>query len=124
MSAEVVAVQASERHEFSKDPRRSIVLDEGLGVRGDSHYGVTVQHLSRIAVDASQPNLRQVHLIPIEVLEVLEGAGYEVAPGELGENITMSGLDLLALPVGTRLSIGTATVTGLFTRAATATSCA
>lgn len=111
MSAEVVAVQSSAHHEFSKDPHDSIMLDEGLGVRGDAHYGVTVQHLSRVAADASQPNLRQVHLMPIEVLEGLESAGYEVGPGELGENITTSGVDLLDLPVGTRLSIGRATVT-------------
>lgn len=111
MSAEVIAVQASEGHEFSKVPRFSIVLDEGLGVRGDAHYGVTVQHLSRVATDPSQPNLRQVHLMPAEVLEGLTDAGYEVAPGELGENITTSGIELLNLPVGTRLAIGEATVT-------------
>ncbi len=111
MSAEVIAVQASRGHEFSKQPRASIVLDEGLGVRGDAHYGVTVQHLFRVAADPSSPNLRQVHLMPSEILEGLQDAGYEVAPGELGENITTSGVELLDLPVGTRLAIGEATVT-------------
>lgn len=115
MPAAVIAVLVSSVHGFSKDACDQIVLDEGLGVRGDAHYGVTVQHRSRVAVDPSQPNLRQVHLIPVEVLETVREAGYDVQPGDLGENITTQGIDLRGLPVGSRLSIGDAsvTVTGL-----------
>lgn len=82
---------------------------------GDAHAGATVQHRSRVAADPSQPNLRQVHLIHGELFDTLRTAGYEVGPGDLGENITTQGVDLLGLPVGARLRIGEAvvTVTGL-----------
>ena len=111
----VTAVHARAVHTFSKDSQPVITLHEGLGVVGDAHYGATVQHRSRVAADPSQPNLRQVHLIPAELFERVAEAGYTVAPGELGENITTRGVDLLSLPVGTRLTIGSAvvTVTGL-----------
>jgi MOSC domain-containing protein YiiM len=111
----VVAVHASLAHSFSKDSKAVITLREGLGVVGDAHYGAAVQHRSRIAADPSQPNLRQVHLIHAELLDRLAAAGFAVAPGELGENITTRGVDLVSLPVGARLVIGQAvvTVTGL-----------
>lgn len=101
---------------MSKPVRSSIRLIEGLGVEGDAHAGKTVKHRSRAARDPNQPNLRQVHLVHAELLEELRGAGFEVWPGRIGENITTSGLDLLNLPTGTRLHIGDAaivSVTGL-----------
>lgn len=111
----VVAVQASATHSFSKAAVEAIELHEGLGVAGDAHYGATVQHRSRVRADPSQPNLRQVHLIHAELFDALAATGHHVAPGELGENITTRGINLLDLPVGTRLTIGDAviTVTGL-----------
>jgi MOSC domain-containing protein YiiM len=112
----VVAVSRSSVHEFSKPVEDSIELLAGLGVRDDAHAGVTVQHRSRVAVDPTQPNLRQVHLIHAELHDELRSRGFDVAPGQLGENITVRGLDLLALPRGTRLHIGTEAiveVTGL-----------
>ncbi|HJQ03971.1 MAG TPA: MOSC domain-containing protein [Nocardioides sp.] len=113
--AEVVAVHRHASHAFSKTSHDEIRLLEGLGVEGDAHLGVTVQHRSRVARDPSQPNLRQVHLIHGELLDDLAAAGFEVAPGQLGENVTTRGVDLLGLPVGTRLRLGEAvvTVTGL-----------
>ncbi|WP_405591886.1 MOSC domain-containing protein [Streptomyces sp. NBC_01190] len=102
----VVAVSRDARHRFSKPTRDSITLLTGLGVEGDAHLGVTVQHRSRVARDPSQPNLRQVHLIHAELFDELRAAGYEIAPGDLGENVTTRGLDLLGLPVGTRLRLG------------------
>lgn len=115
MTATVVAVQASELHTFSKRSLPEITLVEGIGVEGDAHSGVTVKHRSRVAANPSQPNLRQVHLIHSELLIELAAAGFAVSPGELGENITTVGVELLALPVGTRLLIGSAvlTLTGL-----------
>ncbi|MEN5074154.1 MOSC domain-containing protein [Isoptericola cucumis] len=111
----VVSVHVSPDHGFSKPPVDRIVLVEGVGVEGDAHAGVTVQHRSRVAVDPSQPNLRQVHLIQAELFDELRAAGHDVGPGDLGENVTTRGLDLLALPVGARLAVGGAvvTVTGL-----------
>lgn len=115
MPGEVVAVHASSTHSFSKPPVASIELVEGLGVRGDAHSGVTVKHRSRVAADPNQPNLRQVHLIQAELFDTVGAVGFRVGPGDLGENITTRGVDLIALPVGTRLTIGEAvvTITGL-----------
>jgi len=113
--ASVVSVHRHEAHSFSKPAVDEIKLIEGIGVSGDAHAGTTVKHRSRVAKDPSAPNLRQVHLIHQELFELVATAGYTVAPGELGENITTQGLELLNLPVGTRLRIGVAvlTVTGL-----------
>lgn len=112
---EVVGVHVDRRHAFSKASVEAITLLEGRGVEGDAHCGVTVQHRSRARFDPSQPNLRQVHLIHAELLDHLADRGYTVRPGDLGENITTRGLDLLGLPVGARLTIGDAVVavTGL-----------
>jgi MOSC domain-containing protein YiiM len=111
----VVAVAASPRHTFSKLLCDEVDLHEGLGVAGDAHYGTTVQHRSRVRADPSQPNLRQVHLLHAELFDLLARHGHRVQAGDLGENVTTRGLDLLALPVGTRLGLGDAvvTITGL-----------
>lgn len=106
----VLAVSSDPSHAFSKQNRSSIRLLEGLGVEGDAHAGKTVQHRSRVRVDPSQPNLRQVHLIHSELHEALRQEGFDVSAGQMGENITTRGLDLLALPTGTRLFIGKAAV--------------
>jgi MOSC domain-containing protein YiiM len=102
----VVAVATSPRHIFSKALESSIRLVTGLGVAGDAHAGHTVKHRSRVAVDPSQPNLRQVHLIQAELLDELRARGFTVSAGDMGENVTTQGLDLLALPAGTRLQLG------------------
>lgn len=115
-AAQVVSVHANAQHEFSKRPVESILLLAGLGVEGDCHAGTTVQHLSRIRRDPTQPNLRQVHLIQSELFDRLEAAGHPVRPGELGENVATRGLDLLAMPTGTVLRLGASAivqVTGL-----------
>ncbi|MEU6225873.1 MOSC domain-containing protein [Streptomyces sp. NPDC047042] len=116
MSGTVVAVSSNGVYSFSKPNRDSVRLLAGLGVQGDIHAGTTVRHRSRMAKDPTQPNLRQVHLVHEELLAEVAEQGFEVAPGELGENITTRGVDLLALPVGTLLHIGddvVLTVTGL-----------
>ncbi|HET7382074.1 MAG TPA: MOSC domain-containing protein [Pseudolabrys sp.] len=114
--AVVVAVSLNAAHHFSKPVQKCIRLLTGLGVEGDAHLGVTVQHRSRVAKDPTQPNLRQVHLIHEELLDELNAAGFRVAPGAIGENITTRGINLLTLPRGARLRIGNAAiveVTGL-----------
>ncbi len=101
--ASVIAVSRNEGHAFSKRSEAAIRLLPGLGVEGDAHCGVTVKHRSRVAVDPTQPNLRQVHLIHAELFDELARAGFAVSPGQMGENLTTRGIDLLALPAGARL---------------------
>ena len=106
----MVAVSRSPEHTVSKPAQPEIQLLAGLGVDGDAHLGATVQHRSRVARDPSQPNLRQVHLIHAELYEQLVAAGFEVSYGQLGENITTRGVDLLGLPTGTQLQLGSGAV--------------
>ncbi|MEV7108350.1 MOSC domain-containing protein [Streptomyces atroolivaceus] len=116
MNSTVTAVSRNAVHSFTKSNRESVTLLAGLGVEGDAHAGVTVKHRSRVAQDPTQPNLRQVHLIHQELFTELRDAGFEVGPGDLGENVTTSGIDLLSLPVGTLLHLGdeaVVAVTGL-----------
>ena len=106
----IVSVSLDARHGFTKWPVPMITLVAGQGVSGDAHAGITVQHRSRVAANPHQPNLRQVHLIHAELLDELRAAGFRVDPGTLGENVTTRGLDVLALPQGTRLTLGKAAV--------------
>jgi MOSC domain-containing protein YiiM len=102
----VEAVGASPGHTMGKPNRLAVQLVAGLGVAGDAHSGATVKHRSRVKRDPTQPNLRQVHLIAAELHEELLERGLTVTAGQMGENITTRGLDLLALPIGTCLRLG------------------
>lgn len=106
MMGTIVAIARNEGHRFSKPILPAIRLLAGLGVEGDAHCGETVKHRSRVAVDPTQPNLRQVHLIHAELFEELAGKGFSLRPGDMGENVTTRGLDLLGLPTGTRMRLG------------------
>ena len=110
MPGSVTAVSRSAAHDFSKPNQESIRLVAGLGVEGDAHLGRTVQHRSRVKRDPSQPNLRQVHLIHEELHEELRAAGFAVSAGDMGENVTTRGIDLLGLPTGTRVMLGDSAV--------------
>ncbi len=106
MKRVVTAVSRSLMHSFSKSNQESIRLLTGLGVEGDAHLGAKVQHRSRVAKDPNQPNLRQVHLIHAELHDELRERGFDVFAGQMGENITTRGIDLLGLPTRARLHIG------------------
>jgi hypothetical protein len=106
----VTAVSRDGGHRFSKPVVGEIRLLPGLGVEADTHAGVTVQHRSRVRRDPSAPNLRQVHLIHGELHDELAARGFRVGPGVMGENLTTRGVELLALPTGTRLRIGAGAV--------------
>lgn len=106
----VTAVSRSPAHTLAKATQPSIRLLAGLGVEGDAHLGETVRHRSRVARDPTRPNLRQVHLIQAELHDELAAAGFAVAAGEMGENVTTRDLDLLGLPAGTRLRLGESAV--------------
>ncbi|MGE5690706.1 MAG: MOSC domain-containing protein [Pseudomonadota bacterium] len=102
----VTAVSRSHAHTFSKPTVPAIRLLAGLGVEGDAHLGATVKHRSRVRRDPTAPNLRQVHLIHEELHRELRDAGFQIGPGELGENVTTRGVDLLGLPAGSLLHLG------------------
>lgn len=106
LSGVVTAVCRSPEHTLQKPCEEQIRLLAGLGVEGDAHMGETVKHRSRVRQDPTQPNLRQLHLIACELHEELSGKGMPVVPGEMGENVTTSGIDLLGLPKGAVLCIG------------------
>jgi len=102
----VVAVSRDGEHRFSKTVTDEITLLPGLGVQGDAHLGSTVQHRSRVAADPTQPNLRQIHLIHVELHAELRELGFDVAAGQMGENILTAGVELLGLPRDTLLQLG------------------
>jgi MOSC domain-containing protein YiiM len=106
LTGSVVAVSRDSDHRFSKSVVNEIRLIENWGIEGDAHAGVTVQHLSRVARDPTQPNLRQVHLMHAELFDEVADAGYRVTAGQMGENVTTRGIDLLSLPTGTLLHLG------------------
>jgi MOSC domain-containing protein YiiM len=106
----IVGVQSSGKHAFSKLPKDAIRLIENFGVEGDAHAGATDQHLYHIRKFGLHPNLRQVHLIQAELLDEVARKGHAVCPGELGENIVTRHVDLLGLPTGTRLRLGSEAV--------------
>ena len=118
MAATVVAVSRSAKHTLGKGNQEAIQLLEGLGVEGDAHAGVTVKHRYDARYNPTKPNLRQVHLIDTELHNELREQGFNLTPGQMGENITTEGIDLLNLPTGTRLRFGesaTIEITGLRT---------
>ena len=102
----VTAVSRNGTHAFSKENQQHIRLVAGQGVDGDAHSGTTVKHRSRVRRDPTQPNLRQVHLMHAELHDQLRAAGFGVRPGDLGENVTTRGVDLLGLSTGTLLHLG------------------
>ncbi len=109
----ILAVSLSPRHGFSKVPQSSIRLLTGLGVEGDAHCGATVQHVYLKRKNATAPNRMQVHLLQSELFCDLLSAGQPLAPGQLGENVTTAGIDLLRLPLGTCLRLGAEAVVEL-----------
>src|SRR3954454_14914181 len=118
MTGIVMAVSPSATHTMSKPNQTAIKLVAGLGVEEDAHQGETVKHRSRLAKGAHQPNLCQVHLIHAELHDELRESGFAIAPGQMGENVTTRGIDLLGLPAGARLFLGDSAVvevTGLRT---------
>jgi len=103
----VTAVSVSAGHTMTKPNADAIRLLQGLGVEGDAHNGTTVKHRSHVRRDPTKPNLRQVHLIHSELHEEPAAEGFAgLQPGQMGENVTTAGVDLLGLPVGTKLHLG------------------
>jgi MOSC domain-containing protein YiiM len=109
----VIAVHCDDRHRFSKPTRPSIRLVEGHGIEGDAHAGRFIQHRYKARKMPEMPNNRQIHLIQSELFDELKQLGFMVEPGDLGENITTRGVDLIGLPLGTFLHLGSTAVVKL-----------
>ena len=93
MNAQVIAVCISRSKGERKTPVAAVELRENHGIVGDAHAGEW--H-------------RQVSLLALESIEKMRAFGLDVNPGDFAENITTEGLDLIALPIGARLSVGDA----------------
>lgn len=106
----VASLSKDSKHRFSKQTCNSLTFLKGLGIEGDAHCGALVKHRSRVKADPSQPNLRQVHLVATELISELKHSGFDVEAGTIGENILTSGVDLLSLPQGAMLFIGSEVV--------------
>jgi MOSC domain-containing protein YiiM len=102
----VSGVYVNDKHTFSKSSKAAIRLIKDFGVEGDCHAGPVDQHLFHLRRFGQHPNLRQVHLIHTELFDELALKGHAVRPGDLGENIATRNIELLKLPVGTRLRLG------------------
>jgi MOSC domain-containing protein YiiM len=91
---------------------------ENHGIEGDAHAGRLMKHRYLAKRQPTLANNRQIHLIQCELFDELAVLGFQVKPGDLGENITTGGIDLPALPLGCILRVGSSAVielTGLRT---------
>ncbi len=95
MPAEIVAVCISTEKGERKTPVPQVELGEEHGIIGDAHAGEW--H-------------RQLSLLALESIEKMQRMGLDVNPGDFAENVTTFGIDLLSLPIGTRLALGEAIV--------------
>jgi MOSC domain-containing protein YiiM len=113
LTGTVIAVSCDSAHGFSKRPRQSVRLIKDHGIEGDAHAGRFMKHRYLANRAPKLPNSRQVHLIQSELFGNLRLLGFEVAPGQLGENVTTKGLNLLNLPLGSLLHLGSSAVVEL-----------
>jgi MOSC domain-containing protein YiiM len=104
------SVDTAARNQIKKSGVPAIRLLDGLGVEGDRHCGPSMKNHNRFRGPRLISNVRQVHLISLELQAAYAQAGFTVRPGDLGENITTCGIDLLLLPTGAVLHIGEAAV--------------
>ena len=92
MAAKVVSINISDRKGVRKKPVDEAVIKGNYGIEGDAH--------------SSSEWHRQVSLLALESIRKMQGMGLDVHPGDFAENITTEGIDLLSLPLGTRIQIG------------------
>ena len=113
LAGTVIAVSSDISHRFSKVPKLSVKLIKDHGIEGDAHAGPFMRHRHLAKRAPKLANNRQVHLIQSELFGDLKLLGFEVRPGELGENITTRGIDLLELPLGSLLHLGNGAIVEL-----------
>ncbi|MFH1703822.1 MAG: MOSC domain-containing protein [Nitrospirota bacterium] len=92
MKGKVVSINISERKGMRKKPVEEAEIITDLGIKGDAH--------------ASNKWHRQISLLALESIKKMQEKGLNVKPGDFAENITTEGIDLPALPIGTKMKIG------------------
>jgi MOSC domain-containing protein YiiM len=92
MIAKVIAVNTSDKKGMRKKTVDHVVLKEDYGIEGDAH--------------ASEKWHRQISLLALESIRKMQAKGLDVNAGDFAENITTEGIDLPALPIGTKMTIG------------------
>ena len=90
--AKIIAVCTSEKKGTRKDPVSEAIIKENYGLENDAH--------------ADSSTHRQVSLLATSSIAKMRKFGLDLKPGDFAENLTCEGIDLLSLPVGTRLSVG------------------
>jgi MOSC domain-containing protein YiiM len=90
--ANIVAVCTSKTKSTRKKTVPEATAKKNLGLLGDAH--------------ADPCTHRQVSLLALESIEKMRRLGLDVGPGDFAENLTTKGIDLLSLPMGTRLTVG------------------
>jgi len=93
MQPKVVSINISDKKGVRKKPVDEILVKADYGLEGDAH--------------SSSEWHRQVSLLALESIKKMQDMGLDVKPGDFAENITTEGIDLVSLPVGTRIRIGT-----------------
>ncbi len=96
MDGKIISINLSEKKGEPKKPVDEARIVENYGIEGDAH--------------ASSEWRRQVSLLAIESIRKMQELGIDVSPGSFAENITTEGIDLLSLPVGTRLRLGNSVI--------------
>ncbi len=92
MLGKIVAVCRSEKTGTRKEPCGEGIFLEDYGMERDAH--------------AAQGIARQVSLLAEASIDKIRGLGLELHPGDFAENLTVGGMELAGLPVGTRLKVG------------------
>jgi MOSC domain-containing protein YiiM len=90
--AKIVAVCKSKKKGTRKKAVAQGILKEDYGLVGDAHADCCTH--------------RQVSLLAMESIDKMRKLGFEVGPGDFAENLTTQGVELLSLPVGTKISVG------------------
>ena len=92
MVGKIVSINISDSKGVRKKPVKEVLIRAEYGIEGDAH--------------ASSDWHRQVSLLAIESVRKMQALGLDVSPGDFAENITTEGIDLVSLPVNTRMAIG------------------
>ncbi|HEX3013732.1 MAG TPA: MOSC domain-containing protein [Methanobacterium sp.] len=92
MAGKIIAVCTSEMKQTKKINVGDACLKKDYGITGDAH--------------SSSKTHRQISLLAIESINKMRDIGLDVNPGDFAENLTTEGIDLVPLPIGTKLSAG------------------